>query len=111
MLPARFFRHKGRGAAIMQNLINQVLDEELLRWMLIDPSYQDELEPEDYQRIIASAMDIGQYKFDLNYLLKSDKRPPDVTFRDGSLFPQDAYFGQLHEYWPAVSSCAKQFVK
>lgn len=74
-----------------ENLFNPKPDEELLRWMLIDPSYQDELEPEDYQRIIASAMDIGQYRFDLNYLLKSDKRPPDVIFRDGSLFPQDAF--------------------
>ena len=74
-----------------ENLFNPKPDEELLRWMLIDPSYQDELEPEDYQRVIASAMDIGQYKFDLNYLLKNDKRPPDIIFRDGSLFPQDAY--------------------
>lgn len=85
------FSTQGRGVANYENLFNPKPDEELLRWMLIDPSYQDELEPEDYQRIIASAMDIGQYKFDLNYLLKSDKRPPDVIFRDGSLFPQDAY--------------------
>jgi hypothetical protein len=74
-----------------ENLFNPKPDEELLRWMLIDPSYQDELEPEDYQRIVASAMDIGQYKFDLNFLLKSDRNPPDIIFRDGSLFPQDAY--------------------
>jgi hypothetical protein len=58
--------------------------------MLIDPSYQDELEQEDYERCIASAMDVGQYKFDINYLMKTDRRP-DIIFRDGSLFPQDAY--------------------
>ena len=85
------FTIRDNGSPKYENLFNPRPDEELLRWMLIDPSYQDELEPEDYQRIIASAMDIGQYKFDLNYLLKSDKRPPDIIFRDGSLFPQDAY--------------------
>ena len=73
------------------NLFDPKPNDELLRWMLIDPSYQDELEPEDYQRILASAMDVGQYKFDLNFLLKADKNAPDVIFRDGSLFPQDAY--------------------
>src|SRR5690606_28651814 len=36
------------------------------------------------------AMDVGQYKFDLNFLIKSDKRPH-IIFRDGSIFPQDAY--------------------
>src|SRR5438105_12622415 len=41
---------------------------------LIDPSYQDELDGEDYQRCLASAMDVGQYKFDLEFLLKADKR-------------------------------------
>lgn len=71
-------------------IFNPKPDDELLRWMLIDPSYQDELESEDYERCIASAMDVGQYKFDLDYLMKSDRRP-DVIFRDGSLFPQDAY--------------------
>ena len=85
------FTIRDNGSPKYENLFNPRPDEELLRWMLIDPSYQDELEPEDYQRIIASAMDIGQYKFDLNYLLKSDKWPPDIIFRDGSLFPQDAY--------------------
>lgn len=74
-----------------ENVFNPKPDETLLRWMLIDPSYQDELEPEDYERCIASAMDVGQYKFDHEYLLKRDKRAPDVIFRDGSLFPQDAY--------------------
>ena len=58
--------------------------------MLIDPSYQEELEEEDYKRCLASAMDVGHYKFDLTYLLKAD-RPPDIIFKDGSLFPQDAY--------------------
>lgn len=85
------FSFRDNGDPKYENLFNPKPDEELLRWMLIDPSYQDELEPEDYQRIIASAMDIGQYKFDLNYLLKNDKRPPQVILRDGSLFPQDAY--------------------
>lgn len=72
------------------NLFNPKPNDELLRWMLIDPSYQDELDAEDYERCIASAMDVGQYKFDLEYLLKAD-RCPDIVFRDGSLFPQDAY--------------------
>ena len=36
-----------------------VTSDLLLRWMLIDPSYQDELDPEDYERCIASAMDVG----------------------------------------------------
>lgn len=71
-------------------IFNPKPSDELLRWMLIDPSYQDELESEDYERCIASAMDVGQYRFDLDYLMKSDRRP-DVIFRDGSLFPQDAY--------------------
>lgn len=66
-------------------------NEELLKWMLIDPSYQDELEPEDYQRCLASAMDVGQYKFDYQYLLNADRSRPDIILRDGSLFPQDAY--------------------
>ena len=66
-------------------------NEELLRWMLIDPSYQEELEEEDYKRCLASAMDVGHYKFDLTYLLKADPRSPDIIFKDGSLFPQDAY--------------------
>lgn len=78
-----------------ENVFNPKPDETLLRWMLIDPSYQDELEPEDYERCIASAMDVGQYKFDNEYLLKRDKRVPDVIFRDGSLFPQDAYLDNL----------------
>lgn len=85
------FTVQANGQPKYENLFDPKPHEELLRWMLIDPSYQDELEPEDYQRIIASAMDIGQYKFDLNFLLKTDKRIPDVIFRDGSLFPQDAY--------------------
>lgn len=79
------------GMAKYENVFNPKPDEALLRWMLVDPSYQDELEPEDYQRCLASAMDVGQYKFDLEFLLKSDKHVPDIIFRDGSLFPQDAY--------------------
>jgi hypothetical protein len=35
-------------------------------------------------------MDVGQYKFDCEFLMKGDQ-PPKVIFRDGSLFPQDAY--------------------
>jgi hypothetical protein len=66
-------------------------NEELLRWMLIDPSYQDELDPEHFQRCLASAMDVGQYKFDHQYLLNADRSRPDIILRDGSLFPQDAY--------------------
>lgn len=106
-VPSRFFRRSvpfvlnnaagslftlhQNGEPQYENLYNPKPSDELLRWMLIDPSYQDQLEAEDYQRIVASAMDVGQYKFDLNYLLKTDKRTPDVIFRDGSLFPQDAY--------------------
>ena len=70
-------------------------DDELLRWMLIDPSYQEELEEEDYKRCLASAMDVGHYRFDLKFLLKADPRPPNIIFKDGSLFPQDAY---LHNF-------------
>ncbi len=105
-IPARFFKRSvpfvlnnaagalfslQNGKAKYDNVFNPKPDETLLRWMLIDPSYQDELEPEDYQRCLASAMDVGQYKFDLDFLLKADKRSPDIIFRDGSLFPQDAY--------------------
>lgn len=72
------------------NLFKPKPDEEMLRWMLIDPSYQDELDGEDYQRCLASAMDVGQYRFDHEFLLKSDRRPS-IILRDGSLFPQDAY--------------------
>ncbi|MEW5869058.1 MAG: hypothetical protein AB1894_07265 [Chloroflexota bacterium] len=104
-VPARFFKRSvpfvlnnaagslfrlQAGKHKYDNVFNPRPDEALLRWMLIDPSYQDELEPEDYQRCLASAMDVGQYKFDLEYLLKADKTP-DIIFRDGSLFPQDAY--------------------
>lgn len=78
-------------------LFNPRPDETLLRWMLIDPSYQDELEPEDYQRCIASAMDVGQYKFDLDFLLSDDKHPPEIILRDGSLFPQDAYLSNYQK--------------
>lgn len=105
-VPARFFKRSvpfvlnnaagtlfrvQDGKAKYDNVFNPKPDDTLLRWMLIDPSYQDELEPEDYERCIASAMDVGQYKFDLEYLLKANKRSPDIIFRDGSLFPQDAY--------------------
>jgi len=78
-------------------LFNPRPDEALLRWMLIDPSYQDELEPEDYQRCIASAMDVGQYEFDLDFLLSDDKHPPEIVLRDGSLFPQDAYLSNYQK--------------
>ncbi|HEY8163918.1 MAG TPA: hypothetical protein VIF83_00050 [Gemmatimonadaceae bacterium] len=105
-VPARFFRrsvpfvlNNAAGAlfrvegktARYDNVFNPRPDEALLRWMLIDPSYSDELEPEDYRRVLGSAMDVGQYKFDRDYLLKNDRRSPDVILRDGSLFPQDAY--------------------
>ena len=106
-VPARFFKRSvpfvlnnaagtlhtlQNGNSKFDNIFNPKPDEELMRWMLIDPSYQDELENEDYQRCLNSAMDVGQYKFDLGYLLKANMRPPDIIFRDGSLFPQDAYF-------------------
>jgi hypothetical protein len=105
-VPAKFFKrtvpfvlNNAAGSAFRvlngkpkyDNLFNPKPDETLLRWMLIDPSYQDELEPEDYNRCLASAMDVGQYKFDLEFLMKKDGRRPDIIFRDGSLFPQDAY--------------------
>ncbi len=105
-VPARFFKRSvpfvlnnaagtlfkiDDGQAKYENVFNPRPDDALLRWMLIDPSYQDELEPEDYERCLASAMDVGQYKFDLEFLLKADRRVPDVIFRDGTLFPQDAY--------------------
>ncbi len=83
------FRIDG-GKARYDNLFKPKPDEEMLRWMLIDPSYQDELDGEDYQRCLASAMDVGQYRFDHEFLLKSDNRPA-LILRDGSLFPQDAY--------------------
>lgn len=78
------------GKGQYDNLFKPKPDEDMLRWMLIDPSYQDELNGEDYQRCLASAMDVGQYRFDYEFLLKSDNRPT-VILRDGSLFPQDAY--------------------
>ena len=105
-VPARFFKrsvpfvlNNAAGAlftlhdakAKYENLFNPKPDDDLLRWMLIDPSYQDELEAEDYRRCLASAMDVGQFRFDREFLLKADKRRPDVILRDGSLFPQDAY--------------------
>ena len=105
-IPARFFKRSApfvlnnaagtvfrkQGSRVKyDNLFNPKPDEALLRWMLIDPSYQDELEPEDYARCVASAMDVGHYKFDHDYLMDSEKRPPSTIFRDGSLFPQDAY--------------------
>ena len=105
-VPARFFRRSvpfvlnnaagtlfslQDNAPKYDNIFNPKPDETLLRWMLIDPSYQDELEPEDYQRCLMSAMDVGHYKFDHEYLLKTDRSTPDIIFRDGSLFPQDAY--------------------
>lgn len=83
------------GRARFDNVFNPRTDEELLRWMLIDPSYQEELEKEDYERCLTSAMDVGHYKFDLTHLMKAEKRPPNIIFKDGSLFPQDAY---LHNF-------------
>jgi hypothetical protein len=104
-VPARFFKrsvpfvlNNAAGALFKRkgnmpkydNVFNPKPDENLLRWMLIDPSYQDELQPEDYERCIASAMDVGQFKFDLEFLMKGEQHPH-IIFRDGSLFPQDAY--------------------
>ena len=84
------------GQARFDNIFNPKTNEELLRWMLIDPSYQEELEEEDYKRCLISAMDVGHYKFDFTYLMKAEKRPPNIIFKDGSLFPQDAY---LHNFF------------
>lgn len=83
------------GRVRFDNIFNPKTDEELLRWMLIDPSYQEELDEEDYKRCLLSAMDIGHYKFDLTYLMKADPRSANIIFKDGSLFPQDAY---LHNF-------------
>lgn len=80
-----------QGQSKYEPLFNPRPDDELLQWMLVDPSYQEDLEPEDYQRCLASAMDVGQYKFDHKFLLNSHHKPPNVIFRDGSIFPQDAY--------------------
>ena len=80
-----------QGETKYEALFNPRPDDELLQWMLIDPSYQEELEPEHYQRCLASAMDVGQYKFDYRHLLKPHHKTPNLILRDGSLFPQDAY--------------------
>lgn len=84
-------RRERDGRGNFDPIFNPRTDEELLRWMLIDPSYQEELEEEDYKRCLISAMDVGHYKFDLTYLMKAEKKPPNIIFKDGSLFPQDAY--------------------
>jgi len=104
-IPARFFKRTvpfvlnnaagtlfvtKDGTSTYENVFNPRPDEQLLRWMLIDPSYRDELDDEDYRRCLGSSMDVGQYNFDFEYLLNADKRTPDVILRDGSLFPQDA---------------------
>ncbi|MGA9377830.1 MAG: hypothetical protein WBV73_03420 [Phormidium sp.] len=105
--PARFFNrtvpfllNNAAGAIVKVENGKPIFDEgrfnpqpnqELLQWMLIDPSYQDELEPEDFHRCTASAMDVGQYIFDNEYLLNAGRDCPDIILRDGSLFPQDAY--------------------
>ena len=80
-----------KGGAEFESIFNPITDNELLRWMLIDPSYQEELDQEDYERCLISAMDIGHYKFDQTYLMKADPRAANIIFKDGSLFPQDAY--------------------
>lgn len=104
--PGRFFKrhapyviHNAAGTLLKEQdspgrftpIFNPKTDEELLRWMLIDPSYQEELDEEDYKRCLLSAMDVGHYKFDLTYLMKADPRSANIIFKDGSLFPQDAY--------------------
>ncbi|OBQ11240.1 MAG: hypothetical protein AN482_08415 [Anabaena sp. LE011-02] len=105
--PARFFNrtvpfllNNAAGAIVRVENGKAIFDEgrfnpeptqDLLQWMLIDPSYQDELDPEDFHRCTASAMDIGQYIFDHEYLLNAGRDCPNIILRDGSLFPQDAY--------------------
>ena len=74
-VPAPFFKRKvpfvlnnaagtlytlQNGNPKFDNIFNPKPDEELMKWMLIDPSYRDELENEDYQRCLNSAMDVGQ---------------------------------------------------
>ncbi|OCR01053.1 hypothetical protein BCD67_16895 [Oscillatoriales cyanobacterium USR001] len=105
--PARFFNrtvpfllNNAAGAIVRVENGNAIFDkgrfnpeptQDLLQWMLIDPSYQDELDAEDFHRCTASAMDIGQYIFDHEYLLNAGRDCPNIILRDGSLFPQDAY--------------------
>lgn len=105
-VPGRFFRwtapfalNNAAGALAIvkggktqfENLFDPKPNDELLRWMLVDPSYLDDLEPSDYAACLLSAMDVGHYKFDLTHLLKNDRNVPDVVFRDGSVYPHDAY--------------------
>ena len=105
-IPGRFFRwaapfalNNAAGALAtvkdggmhFENLFDPKPDDKLLKWMLIDPSYLDDLESSDYAACLLSAMDVGHYKFDLAHLLKSDRNVPDVIFHDGSIYPHDAY--------------------
>ncbi|MBE9195802.1 hypothetical protein IQ219_10915 [Synechocystis sp. LEGE 06083] len=78
-------------ASFDQGRFNPLDTNDILKWMLIDPSYQDELEPEDFIRCTASAMDVGQYLFEHEFLLNNGRDRFDLILRDGSLFPQDAY--------------------
>lgn len=105
-IPGRFFRwtapfalNNAAGSLVtikggkpqFEPLLNPKPDDELLRWMLVDPSYLDDLEASDYAACLLSAMDVGHYKFDLTHLLKNDRNVPDVIFRDGGVYPHDAY--------------------
>ena len=79
----------GGGPPDFENKFNPHPNEELLQWMLVDPSYMDDLTPSEYNSCLATAMDVGHYKFDLNYLLNDADGVPDVIFRDGRVHPQD----------------------
>lgn len=72
-----------------KNLFDPRPNEELLQWMLVDPSYMDDLSPAEYNSCLATAMDVGHYKFDFAYLLNDADSVPDVIFRDGRVHPQD----------------------
>lgn len=106
-LPARYFKkhvpfvlNNAAGALLScgadgkrtyENLFNPRPDEQFLRWMMIDPSYEVDLDEENYRRCLGSSMDVGHYNFDHQFLLQNSRRIPDVILRDGSLMPQDAY--------------------
>ena len=105
-LPARFFKKSvpfvlnnaagslftcDGGTNAYEPLFNPRPDEHLLRWMLIDPSYEIDLDEENYRRCLGSSMDVGHYHFDHQFLLNGSRRIPGLILRDGSLLPQDAY--------------------
>ena len=79
----------GDASPDFKNLFDPRPNEQLLQWMLVDPSYMDDLSPAEYNACLATAMDVGHYKFDFQYLLNDTTVIPDVIFRDGRIHPQD----------------------